>query len=298
MPTIRQIEAFYWSAQLGTMAAAAERLNTTQSNLSKRVLEMELRLGVELFDRSRRSIRLTGKGREILDVVASLLTQHRALVRLCQENAAYEGEFRLGVLESVGLTWLPALISALNARFPRMSVHPEINTTVNLVDRLQNRLIDLAVVTDTGALTNEMRSVELAGIEIALFGAPDRVKGLSPLSLTDLERLPIIAHSQFSGMQKTLDAFMRRRGISLDTPISSNSLSVTIHLASSGSGYVFLPRGVQFPDLARGLIREVPMAEPLPTIHYVAAFRKDDLTALSSEVSEIAADVCDFSMRL
>ncbi|WBU61594.1 MFS transporter [Paracoccus albus] len=156
----------------------------------------------------------------------------------------FEGEFRLGVLESVGLTWLPRLIDEMRKRYPRLTPHPEINTSANLLDRLERRQIDLAVLTDTGTLPSENRSIELAQLQIGVFGAPAKVKNMGSLCIEELQEIPIIAHSQLSGTQKTLNSFMRRRGIYLEPHISSNSLSVTVHLAASGMGFVFLPRGV------------------------------------------------------
>lgn len=279
------------------MVAAAERLNTTQSNLSKRILEMEQRLAVEVFDRSRRKIKLTWKGRELLRHSEMILRQHHTLIRSCRSESAFEGDFRLGVLESVGLTWLPRLIAEVRSRYTGMRPHPEITTSENLLARLRDLQIDLAIVTDAGNLTNDVRTRELARLELGLFGAPKRVDVLRDLRIRDLGYLPIIGHSRHSGMQRTLDAFFRRQDIHIEPLIASNSLSTTIHLAASGIGFVFIPKGIAFPDIARGLIRPIPMAEALPSVRYVAAYRRDDLTEISHEIAGIAAGACDFNTR-
>src|SRR6185437_2713914 len=64
--TLKQVEALYWIAELGSFEAAALRLNTTQSAISKRIQELESRFDLEIFDRSRRTACLTPKGEEIL----------------------------------------------------------------------------------------------------------------------------------------------------------------------------------------------------------------------------------------
>ena len=63
---IRQLETFYWIAQLGTFSAAAERLHTSQANVSARIRELEEELGLALFDRIGRQVQLTVKARELL----------------------------------------------------------------------------------------------------------------------------------------------------------------------------------------------------------------------------------------
>lgn len=60
--TLKQIEAFVWVVRLGTFAAAAKRLNTSQSTMSTRVLELESTLGAALFDRQSAPARLTPRG--------------------------------------------------------------------------------------------------------------------------------------------------------------------------------------------------------------------------------------------
>lgn len=72
MITFKQLEAIYWIADLGSFAAAAAKLNTTQSAVSKRVQELEQQFNVEIFDRTKRTARLTEKGAEVLDYAKRL----------------------------------------------------------------------------------------------------------------------------------------------------------------------------------------------------------------------------------
>src|ERR1700744_5848725 len=78
--TLKQLEAVYWVARLGTFAAAADRLHTTQSAISKRVNELEVFFSTPLFDRSHRAPRLTPKGRELLDTAEEMLQSRDRLL--------------------------------------------------------------------------------------------------------------------------------------------------------------------------------------------------------------------------
>ena len=64
---IKQLEALYWAGRLGSFQAAANRLHTTQSAISKRIAELEEALGRQLFDRSRRNAQLTPAGESVFD---------------------------------------------------------------------------------------------------------------------------------------------------------------------------------------------------------------------------------------
>ena len=60
--TLKQLEAFYWAATCVNFTVAAERVHLSVSSLSKRIAELEASLGVDLFDRSGRSAKLTAQG--------------------------------------------------------------------------------------------------------------------------------------------------------------------------------------------------------------------------------------------
>ena len=61
--TLKEIEAFYWTAVLGNFSAAANRLHITQSSLSKRVAELEQSMGADLFARNSKRVELTDEGK-------------------------------------------------------------------------------------------------------------------------------------------------------------------------------------------------------------------------------------------
>jgi DNA-binding transcriptional LysR family regulator len=88
--TFKQLEALYWIAQLGGFAAAADRLHTTQSAISKRVRELEQLFEIELFDRSLRTARLTDKGQEMFVLAKKLLEDRDAAIeRLSSPDGGY-----------------------------------------------------------------------------------------------------------------------------------------------------------------------------------------------------------------
>jgi DNA-binding transcriptional LysR family regulator len=63
---VHQLETFYWIVKLGGFTAAADRLRPTQSTVSMRIRELERSLGVRLFDRGKRTARVTAAARELV----------------------------------------------------------------------------------------------------------------------------------------------------------------------------------------------------------------------------------------
>lgn len=64
---LKQLETFVWVAKLGRFLRTAERLNTTQPNISVRIAELETTLDVRLFERDAGSVTLTPKGQALLN---------------------------------------------------------------------------------------------------------------------------------------------------------------------------------------------------------------------------------------
>ena len=78
--TLKQIEAFVWVCDLGSFRRAAERLNTTQPNISSRISALEEALGVRLMERDAGSVRILPKGREVLLRARDVLRSTETLV--------------------------------------------------------------------------------------------------------------------------------------------------------------------------------------------------------------------------
>jgi len=127
LPSIDQLLAFEATARHGSITKAAEEQHLTQSALSKQILQLEGRLGIELFHRVRQRIILTDAGRLyaaevglVLDGLAN--ATHRAIAIVATSNT-----INLAVLPTLAARWLIP-------RLPRfMALHPE--ATINLASR-------------------------------------------------------------------------------------------------------------------------------------------------------------------
>ena len=99
MPSIKQLEAFWWAATCTNFATAAERVHLSVSSLSKRISELEASLGHQLFDRSGHRAVLTDEGQRLLPSAREVLN---AMAALSQASAR----------ENAGTTSLGALLRA------------------------------------------------------------------------------------------------------------------------------------------------------------------------------------------
>lgn len=291
MLTLKQVEAVYWVSTLGSFNAAADRLNATQSTISKRILDLEAFLGVDVFERNNRA-QLTLKGRELMgDFVKMLELQQSVVSRAGNENS-YSGRFRLGVTEMVALTWLPALISEVRKVYPLIVLEPKVDHTTKLWPQMASHLLDMVICPHLQTEGHLFETVQLGFMDSIWMCRPDLLddrKGGLPIE--DVLRLPLLTYSEGSLLHQRLLKAIAAANIWHDNTIVCNSMIALAELASAGLGVTYLPREYFSSYVDSGNLRTIQTSLVLPPLEYNAVHRSD---AVSVRIADIARGVCDF----
>ena len=148
--TLKQIEAFYWAANLGSFSIAALRLHVTQSSLSKRIVELEESVDVQLFDRSSKRAQLTEAGRRLLPLAGRMLDLKEQFQQEALSTASLTGVCRFGVSELVSLTWLPDFTRMVNQDHPALVLEPYVDLARNLERKVRRGELDFSITTGPG----------------------------------------------------------------------------------------------------------------------------------------------------
>ena len=102
---------------------AAARLNMTQPPLTQAIAQLEIVLGVKLFNRTKRSVQMTSTGLALLPEVRDLLARAQALPARARAAAGGEvGLLRLGFVSTVGFLLLPQWVRAFRKRYPEIAL--------------------------------------------------------------------------------------------------------------------------------------------------------------------------------
>ncbi len=129
----------------GNFAAAARELELTPSAVSQQMRQLENYFGSPLFDRSGRAVKPTPFALEVVATIDEALEELDALRD--RNRPEISGRLRLGVINSVLLSTLPAILRTTNQRYPNIHVtlEPE-NTSEKLLEALKAGDIDAAIV--------------------------------------------------------------------------------------------------------------------------------------------------------
>jgi DNA-binding transcriptional LysR family regulator len=147
--------------QAGSMGKAAERLNTTQPNVSRSIAELENAVGVRLLDRHRQGIEPTEYGRALLACGVAAFDELRQGVKNIEFLAdPAAGEVRIGSSFFLAPSFVSAVIDRLSLRYPRMVFHLHAMQTDILQRELSERNVDLVITQYFAPVTDERLSFE------------------------------------------------------------------------------------------------------------------------------------------
>lgn len=147
---ITTLRSFVAVADSGGVTKAAGFLHLTQSAVSMQLKRLEELLGLELLDRSGRSIALTASGEQLLGYARRMVALNdEVMARLTDQ--AFEGEVNLGVPHDIVHPVIPRVLQRFNASFPRVKVNLTDSTTRRLKDGYSRGAYDLILTTESDA---------------------------------------------------------------------------------------------------------------------------------------------------
>ncbi|MEI2416521.1 LysR family transcriptional regulator [Orrella sp. JC864] len=294
MITFKQLEAFYWSVELGGFEAAARRLNTTQSAVSKRLQELEGILGFALFDRSRRKAQVTARGQELRLLARESLALRTRILDMSRADLVEPRTVRLGVTELTAMTWLPSLVQRVHGSHPQLTLAPTVGSSVSLAERLQAGELDLIVVPDAFRAAG-LEVLHLDAVQYDWLCSPSYLDGVDRLALKALAQYTIIEQKHESGLGNLIDHWLDAQQVRFRNTLASSSLTASASLTLAGVGICYLPRRLFEPDIQSGQLRVIRSTPPVPRIPYVALYEKARADELLRYVASMATETCDFS---
>jgi LysR family hydrogen peroxide-inducible transcriptional activator len=134
-------------ADTGSFSRAAERCQVAQPSLSQQVLKLEEDLGIKLFDRLGRNIRLTEAGRAFLPHARSILSQMEAArSSVVDKGTGVRGSVAVGVIPTIAPYLMPRYTAVFAKKYPEAKLRIVEETTPILIEGLRDLSIDLAIL--------------------------------------------------------------------------------------------------------------------------------------------------------
>jgi DNA-binding transcriptional LysR family regulator len=253
--SVKHVEAYIAVVDLGTFRRAADRLNTTQPNISNRIAQLEAYVGQRLMERDAGSVRLTAHGTALLEPARLILSAADGFIAAIGDTSKFEGVLRLGVSEMVAHSWLRQFLCAMKTRFPTIDIDLTVDMSVTLSNGLFRRDLDLTL--QNGPFDRDAHRTEPLGqsahvwVAAPSLGLPDRV--LTPPEITSHA---ILAHSRNSTAYRQIKDHFSTIGQPARL-VSSTYIGSFLQMALDGLGIACLPAAMLTESLEDGRLQTV-----------------------------------------
>lgn len=264
------IQAFVAVCDLGSFQAAAESLHLSQPAVSKRLANLEQRLGQPLFDRIGRSVALTEAGRAYLpharELLAVLADGQRALDNLGDRVA---GVLRLALSHHVGLHRMPDILRRFVHGYP--AVDPEIafmdsEAACRSVAKGERELAVITLPTPAQpGLVERFIWDDPMGVYV---GRDHALASQAQPRVADLGQHPAVLPPPESYTYAIIEAALARHGVHLAPRMSSHYLETLRMLAGAGIGWTVLPRSMAPAELVELTLPDLALRRRLGAIRH------------------------------
>ena len=254
--SLQVIEAFVEVAQRGSVTEAARALGRSQPAVSHRIKQLEEQLGVALFERQGRGLRLTPRGSLLLREAEGVLARLRTLPDvLLRDEVEPMGQVTIGALPTVARYYLIDALHEALKEMPQVKWVVEVGLSEALLDKLRQGRVD--VVYGIGALAGEGFEVEeLGDVSACVAYAPTLWPHEQPPSLEALRGMRLLLWRGLSDLSfELLEAHARSLGLISHETVEVPHIETLRELATRGAGYTLLPDYVVRGDVWRGELR-------------------------------------------
>jgi LysR family transcriptional regulator, low CO2-responsive transcriptional regulator len=260
--TLTQIRAFLAVKNIGSVHGAASQLLVSQPSVSAAVASLGRELGVVLFERHGRGVRLTESGEAFAPYAAEvlgLLEQARSAAREAAHPEA--SKVRLAAVNTAGEYLVPPLIQAYRQVHPGISILLEVGNRATVFERLQSRHADIGIGGRPPG--RGLLGYPLVGNELVVVGTNLRA---------DLARTPWLLREEGSGTRLATEGLLADLGFGSSEPGSPELLTLGSNGAIKqgllfGLGVTLTSRFAVAAELRSGLLAEIgvpgtPLSRP------------------------------------
>lgn len=251
MSVFDEMQTFVKVVESGGITAAADRMNTVKSAVSRRLSELEARLGIQLLTRSTRRMSLTESGQRYYEQCVRILADIDDVeAAITSESAALKGRLRITAPVTFGVLHLASAISDFVNQHPNLQLEVELNDRqVDLVDEGFDLAVRIADLGDSNLIARHLTPVRMA-----VCASPDylRTQG-TPCTPTELAEHTFLHYSNRPDSSwRYRDARGKESSLRLKPGLVANNGSLLRELAIAGHGIVIAPTFIVYRALESG----------------------------------------------
>jgi DNA-binding transcriptional LysR family regulator len=280
---LRHLRYFVAVAEAENVSRAALKLHVSQPGLSRQIRDLEDEIGFQLFERSAKSLRLTGAGKVFLTEACAVLRRADEAVKTARAVATGgSGEIHVGYAPSLTVQILPQALRTFQGKFPNVRVALHDLSTEEMLSQLREGKLSVALmVRPPRKMSAGIVFEELARYPLGVAVAPKHPLAKSKsVALAQIAREPLIAYSRkdYPEYHAMLEKLFAPVGRVPRIAEEHDGITSVIAAVEAGRGFALVPSCVACMAGPRlKIIPLNPAGQPVPV---GAAWRKESETDL------------------
>ena len=285
MVTLDLYNVFYVVAKCGSLTKAAEKLFISQPAVSQAVKQLEIQLGIPLFNRTHKGMELSANGGKVIfeKVEEALRLFQEAEEMLEQRKNSATGEIRVGASDTIFEYFLADKIVEFHEKFPAVKIDLVSDITPKTIADVKDGKCDVGFVNLPAPQDDELRlygnCMRLNDIFIA--SGKFLEENAQPITLSDLKKYPLVMLEKKTVARQALDRYLDSLGIWLEPSIEVGSWDLMKRLVASGMGLGVIPREYAKAEIESGKLFEIATDPVLPARSIGMVLPKDQTVSFA-----------------
>ncbi|MEP5152903.1 hydrogen peroxide-inducible genes activator [Planktotalea sp.] len=283
--TLKQLKYFDAIARQGHFGRAAELCAISQPAISVQIKELERTLGVTLFERGARQVRLTTAGEELWSHARAILDRVDALSDVARaSNGQTLSRLRLGIIPTIAPYLLPSCIAILTEHNPNLDLHVRETLTPKLLEELADGKIDTAIL----ALPISEPSLVEAPLfrEDFVLVRPTSAEGSPVPDGETLKKMRLLLLEEGHCFRDQALAFCNANAAVPRDGLDGSSLTTLVQMVSAGIGVTLIPEMAIPVETPAAQVCVARFPAPRPSRQIGMVWRKSN--PLSEQLAELA----------
>ncbi|MBU4116107.1 LysR family transcriptional regulator [Patescibacteria group bacterium] len=186
-----QLKAFHRVALTGSFTKAAKSLHLTQPAVSKQIQLLEHSLGIRLFDRQGKKVRLTNEGNTLIAYTDRLFNLYGEILALFESEQSMEhGKIAIGSSNVMGTYYLPNIIRLYNNKYPGIEIDLRLGNSDYVIDKILEGEVDIGIAGKAGNHSKLSRQL-IHKEPLLLVSSIPLTFGTANTEPTDIHKIPL-----------------------------------------------------------------------------------------------------------
>jgi DNA-binding transcriptional LysR family regulator len=271
---IQQLKGFYYSAKIGSLTKAAEKLSITQSAVSQQIRSLEDELGVQLFNRIGPRKELTPDGEIFLNLISNIIQDMDSLKTMFEDQkGGQSGLLTIAATTLMIMDVLPNIVKNFMKKYPHVRIIILERRWNEVVSLMQSGDIDFGIGPIRNIASN-INFLEIEPFERVLITSLDHpLAQKRNVTLEDIAKYPMITYEKGLITRGEIDRVFKEASLNVEMIMEATNAQTIKRYVETGIGVAIIPKIALYPTQIHRL-KAINVNRYFGKLHYGVILRK------------------------